>query len=71
MPEAKGTMKSRVQESRQAREEMKKRFGFVPMSIVRIGRGALSHSMYTYQRENPSRIGNAAVRMKGKGLIAA
>jgi hypothetical protein len=37
------------------RAAMVKRFGFVPMSVLRLSRGALSRSMYTYQSETPSR----------------
>jgi hypothetical protein len=47
---------SAVAESRSKREDLKRRFGFVPLSVIRdIHRGALSKSMFLYQQENPSR----------------
>jgi hypothetical protein len=49
-------LKARLTEARKAREELRQRFGFIPLSVVRgIGRGTLSKSMFIYQRENPIR----------------
>ena len=44
-----------VRASASARESMIKRFGFMPNSIIRIGRGALSKSMFVYQTEKAGR----------------
>ncbi len=41
--------------SAQDRARMKKRFGFIPLSVLKLSRGGLSHSMFTYQREVPER----------------
>lgn len=41
--------------SAQQREAMRRRFGFIPVSVLRLTRGALSNRMFNYQRESPKR----------------
>jgi DNA modification methylase len=45
--------------SRARRREIERTFGFVPLSLIRLSRGALSRSMFTYQHERPERRGGA------------
>lgn len=44
-------LRKTVAESKAARKAMERRFGFVPTSVLRISRGALSKQMYIYQHE--------------------
>lgn len=48
--------------SAQLRAEMTQKFGFVPLSILHLARGALSNRMFNYQREVPAR----KVALQGK-----
>lgn len=47
----KRTLAQSIQDSRAKRDAMSRRFGFVPMSVLRLSRGALSRQMYCYQSE--------------------
>src|SRR6478752_7510486 len=44
-----------LQESAVARAAQKKRFGFIPTSVLKLSRGILSNQMFNYQREQPSK----------------
>lgn len=60
-------LKSNVEKSRKAKATLIKRFGFVPLSVLRgLGRGKLTNSLHVYQREAPRRSGSAHNRM-GEG----
>lgn len=48
-------LRERIAESGKRRAKMKKKFGFIPVSIVRLSRGALSASMFSMQHETPER----------------
>ena len=48
------------------RRSMEKKFGMIPMSILRLTRGALSRSMFIYQHDVPSRNMAKAPRNKAK-----
>jgi DNA modification methylase len=67
-------LKSNVEKSRKAKATLVKRFGFVPMSVLRgLGRGKLTNSLFVFQNENPSRTGtasfrNSETRMGGNGF---
>jgi len=54
-------LKERVTRSRANRAAMLKRFGFIPASILRLSRGALSKSMFQYQSEDGARHINASI----------
>jgi len=41
-------LKARLQKSQEARAAMLKRFGFMPMSILKLSRGALHRRMFQY-----------------------
>jgi len=60
-------MAGRVKSSRLDRAAMLRKFGFVPLSILKLHRGTLSQKMFIYQHEVPSRSGSASARMSGKG----
>jgi len=47
-----------MQDSVRKRKAMVKKFGFVPMSVLKLSRGSLSKSMFVYQNEVPTRTGN-------------
>jgi len=50
-------IKKGLKESIVNRKRMLERFGFIPMSILKLARGRLSGQMYIYQYENPARHG--------------
>lgn len=52
-------LKKALAESKSRRKAMERQFGFVPSSVLRLGRGALSKSMYVYQHERPGRMVSA------------
>lgn len=60
-------------QSQQNRRAMLSRFGFIPFSILKIARGALSKRMFLYQHENPVRhVGKSeAVKDKSNRLLEA
>lgn len=48
-------LRASLVKSAQDRAKLKKRFGFIPLSVLKLARGALSKSMFIYQREMPIR----------------
>lgn len=53
------SLKESLAESANARAEMLTKFGFMPMSILKLSRGALSRSLFHYAQERACKVGNA------------
>jgi len=76
MPKANTTdLRARLQDSVNERDRMEKLFGFIPMSILRIGRGSLSKSLFQYVGEEVKRnvqndpvLNNKRARLEKAGL---
>jgi len=49
------SLRDRIVESGRKKRDMIKKFGFVPASILKLSRGALSRSMFSMQHETPAR----------------
>ena len=57
---------ARLEESRSLRKTIIKKFGFVPLSLLKINRGAFSRQMFALQGENPETSNAAHKRRKLK-----
>ncbi len=62
-------LRQRVYESRKARHEMKQHFGFIPMSVLHLHRGALSRKMFNYQVERRKQTYMGKERRKKTRMI--
>ena len=56
-------LKASVEAGQDRRADLHKQFGFIPRSVLHLGRGALSARMHSYQKENPSTLRSAAAMM--------
>lgn len=52
---SRGDLKERLEKSERNRKAVVDKFGFVPMSILKLSRGRLSRRMFNMQHETPSR----------------
>ncbi len=55
-----------LKQSASNRAAIERKFGMVPMSILKIHRGEMSKRMFLFQQENPDRSGSATKRMNCK-----
>lgn len=62
---------SRLDQSRLLRRRIIERFGFVPLSILKLSRGALSRQMFILQGEAPGTSNSEAKKKKSKELDLA
>lgn len=56
-------LKASVEAGQDRRADLHKQFGFIPRSVLHLGRGALSARMHSYQKETPSTLRSAAAMM--------
>ncbi len=54
---SKKPIRERVKDSQTKRRAMEKRYGCIPLSVLKLSRGSLSRRMFCYQAERPDRRG--------------
>jgi DNA modification methylase len=62
-------LKTSLNISKDNHKAMMSKFGFIPRSVIRIGKGALTKSLFTYQGQNPGSSTSARVLMRNDSGI--